>query len=898
MALPILKTKLVIPSIRNDRLARPELIAKLNRGLDYPFILVSAPAGSGKTTILSDWFSQINCLKAWYSLDQSDNDPVNFLIYLSTTVEYALGEFGKEGISKIEGVERGTYRSILIGVINRIVDQTEDLILVLDDFHLISTDEVLNLVLFLLENQPDNLHLVISSRINPALPLSRLRARNQLMELRGQDLNFNLDETVEFLNRIMDLGLNIKDIEKLEKRTEGWAAGLQLVALSLKDRENPWEFIDDFTGSHQIIASYLVEEIFSKLPDELKQFLIRTTILERFTVDLAQEITGCKNSGELIKALISKNIFIIQMDYEGNWFRYHHLFSDLLQARLSNYLDEKEINELRLKASDYFKANGEISEAINYTISAREFDRVTELIDRSAHELIYSGRVRTVRKWLITIPADEIRSRPKLMFYKTWIDVLQNHINLSEAVIQEMENLLDQLPGTDENEKLKGEFVSIVCRTVAFSGKTKEGIRLARKALTTVPSDDLASLARVNSSLAALLDFEGQHEEAVPLYQTCLAQAAKVGDIHLTTHTMMVMGLVYVQYGKLTEADQVFRSILNLEKWETHNEFEFFGSQRQIFYPAGQSYLGQAIVLLEKYQLDAAETLFLKGIDLCQQGGLDGLFIGKIRLSRLYQARGDLEQARKVLDFSKSGQRVDMVDISIRRISLALAEGDAKRAVSIAKPYLKVLMSSHPDVPIPLIFKEDLSLSIAEAFLADGEVDQANQLLDDVQRTAEPSNRKLRLIDIYLLRALAALLQKGQNSEGKAAMFCLRALELGVSDQLILRFKEKGSQLESTFQRISRNAETPAEIKEFLNQILTALTDQRDMSMGLVETLTPREFDVLGLLAAGFSNEKIANELVISIRTVKKHTSNIYGKLGVDNRTQAVIRAQELGLLK
>lgn len=909
---PILTTKLFIPPVRSDYLPRPHLIEKLNASIAYPLTLISASAGSGKTTLLSEWVVQIDCPAAWISLDPSDNDPAQFLTYFISALQTIQEGCGEEVSEILHSSQTIPFETILINLINEVADFPDRFTLVFDDYHAITNQQINALVAFMIENLPPQMHLIIACRIDPPWPLARYRARNQLLEIRGQDLRFSFNEATKFLNRTTGVNLSVEDVKALEERTEGWIAGLQLAALSMKGRNDVSEFVKAFTGSHVYVAEYLLEEILKEQSEDIQSFLLKTSLLERMNADLCEAVSGCKDGQVILADLHQANVFVIPLDNEGEWFRYHHLFSDLLRSRLPQALQPGAITELHERASRWYENHGHVFEAINHALAANNFDRVADLVKQYAYSLIFSGRVNILREWLEALPQELLYTNPYLSFYQFWIDILQSRADLSESAIQEQEDLLRTLPPTPENDRLRGELMSVVCRAVALSGRTSEGIRLAQEALAYLPPDNPASRARAYSAIATAHDLEGRVEEAELAYKESFSQAMEAGEYRLAAHTLMVKGLIQCQYGHLHEAAKTFQTIVDmgnrvdipLENKQIAN-LSKISKVNKVFFPAGQGYIGLGIIHLEWNDLKTAENYLEQGMELCRQGGLDGIFIGHIQMSRLHQAKGDLEGALQAIQMPKQAQRVDDFNIATRQIQIALAKGDADSAWHWAAPLTKMPSSDRTPMQLPLLFLEVLQAIIARVYLAQGKTEQALYLLNQLEATAKPGKRLGRLIEVYLLRALVYQKQNMGDPDPQAIMSLKHALELGEPEGYVLLFLEEGQALIPLLDTMADHPAVPDRLIIYANTLLESFSElgkprpfqTPSEAVDLVEQLTSREMEVLQLIAAGDSNQTIADKLVITVRTVKKHTSNIYSKLGANSRTQAVAYARKIGLL-
>ncbi len=526
-------------------------------------------------------------------------------------------------------------------------------------------------------------------------------------------------------------------------------------------------------------------------------------------------------------------------------------------------------------------------------------------MEGAARTMIFTGRVNMLRDWLEAIPEESFHHHPRLTFYFFWINLMQEKADLSDRAIQEQEDLLKALPSSPENDQLRGELMAVVCRAMVLSGRTSRGIRLAQEALAYLSEGDLASRASANSALAIAYGLEGRAEEAESAYRECLPQAIAAGDYRLAAHTTMARALIQGHYGQLHEAARSFQVIIDMGDQAGAVAANNVRADER-FFPAGQGYIGLASIHLERNDLETAENYLKQGMELCRRGGLDGIFLGRMFMSRLRQAKGDLEGALEEIQLAKQAfRRADDFQIAARQIQIRLAMGDIEGAARWAGPLVEMLSSDKATLRLPLLFLEVVEAIVSRVFLAQGETGKALQVLEKLQATAEPGRRFARLIEVYLLRALAYQKQ-GQENVTPETLDCIEhALELAEPEGYILSFLEEGPALIPLLHAIVNHQATPTRLRKYAQKLLDAFGEigqpaalrPPGEAAGLVEPLTPREMEVLALIAAGDANQTIADKLVITVRTVKKHTSNIFGKLNVDNRTQAAARARELGLL-
>lgn len=891
----LLQMKLYTPPIRPSQIPRPHLIQKLRRG--SRIILISAPAGSGKTTLLSQFTAQLQQPIAWLSLDEADDNLHRFWRYLIHACQSALSGIGESALPLLDKSQQLPSDTIPTILINDLINHDQPMVLVLDDFHTIRTRTIHESMMVLLDYLPQNLNIIISTRIDPPWPLARYRARNQLVEIRSRDLRFSTEETAVFLNKMMDLALSTEDTAALTTRTEGWAAGLQLVAIamqSLPAGNNLSEFVQSFTGSHLYIAEYLIEEVLQRQTEEVQAFLLQTSILERLNAELCNAITENENGQAILNTLHRENLFVIPLDAEGQWFRYHHLFADLLQARLPQTLSTEAITALHIRASAWYEQNGFVNEAIHHALAVQNFNRVGSLVDQADQTMIMTGHHLVLKNWLKALPSAYFQSHPRLEIYRVLIDLSQGTLDMSEQTLLEKEKLIRTLPPSPVNDQLRIEAMVFLCLFLAHQN-TSRTIQITQELLGELPEDNLRLRAFLYSALYRAYGMEGDIEKSAPAYRECLRLAHGTDEYGMVSITTMVRAFDLCQYGRLDEAVQYCQEIIDTDNQTLQN----------LYFPAGPSNIGLAGIFLERNDLDLASEYLEKGIELCRRGGSDGLYTGYIQKARLQQARGDLKGAlAEIQRLEQAFQRWDFTVIA-RHISILLAMDDIDGASRLEAPLLTILDDSPYAKQLPLIAAEAFKLCLARIYLANGAIEQTNQILDEIQATAEPDGRFGRMLEVELLRALAEQKREGGSITLKALNHFEKALKLGELAGFALLFLEEGLPLVPLLNDFVKQRTAPKSLKTYAKKLLNAFAGNGEKVtslplvevVDLVEQLTLRELEVLQRIAAGDSNQAIAEKLVITERTVKKHASNIYSKLNVNNRTQAIARARQLGLL-
>jgi LuxR family maltose regulon positive regulatory protein len=907
MNFTVLQTKLFIPSTRS-LLVRPHLIQILDesRRAEHRLILISSSAGSGKTSLLGEWAAQHPGEWAWLSLDSADNEPTRFWSYLIAALQRIQAGMGQEAAGLLVSPQPVPVQTILVTLLNEFANHPSPFILALDDYHVISNLEIHSGMAFLLEHLPPQVSLVISTRADPPLPIVRLRAHAQLTEIREAQLRFSAEEAASFLET-MGLNLSTQDVFAIETRTEGWIAGLQLVGLALRAQpamiSDPHPFISAFTGSRQHILDYLAEEVLSHLEKEVQDFLVKTSILERMCAELCAEVVG--DPGEpkpaphrpTLNELERANLFTLPLDAERHWFRYHHLFADLLANRLQETLPASEIQQLHCRASQWLARNHLVDDAIRHALLGQDFERAAALIESLAQAMMFSGRVNTLKNWIGALPETCLQSHPRLKIYAVWIELMQGICELTQQKVQETEQLIRSLPASPENNQLKVELMVILCRFIAISGDTTQAIRVVQETHDLIAESDLGSRARVQSALAIAYGLDGDFEKSMTAFHECLRLARDCGYYSLMAHTTMLMSMGHAHYGKLREPARYLQEVIDL------------GTQsgQKTFFPAGQGYIGLASIYLEWNDLDRAEKMLQQGIDLCSQAGLDGVFNGLILKARLRQARGDLKGAlEEIQAVEKSFQRKDH-DTAARQVQILLAMGAIDVAAHWVLPITAILNVESAAPKIPFLFMEVLKIILARIFLARGEFAKALQCLDEFHLQPETGRRIGHLIEVYTLKALAFQKQNQGKITPPALESLERALELAEPEGYTLFFLEMGMEIVPLLNAVSHLPTVTDRLKNYAVKLLAAFPVGKSLlAPSAPATLPPseetldlsqREIEILGLIAQGCSNQEIAARLFITLHTVKKHGSHIFAKLGVTSRTQAVAKARQAGLL-
>jgi LuxR family maltose regulon positive regulatory protein len=885
---PLLTTKLFVPPPRLNLVPRPRLIQRLDEGLrsGHRLTLLSAPAGFGKTTLLSDWIGQKRGSVAWLSLDDQDDEITRFWTYLVAALQTVHADLGQAALHLLQSAQPPSVQGILSPLLNEIAALTRvhprlGMILVLDDYHLITTPQIHEGISFLLEHQPHNLHLVLSTRADPPVAISRLRARGQLNELRSEDLRFTCKEAAVFMNTVMGLDLTPSDIEALEARTEGWIVGLQLAALSLQGRADSQEFIAGFTGSHHYILEYLTEEVLARQSEPIRQFLLQTCILDRFCGPLCDSVMGWEltqppgapptrlASQEMLEQLDHANLFVIPLDDQCLWYRYHRLFADLLRKQLRQQVAPQQVAELQQRASAWHEGNGSLDEAVLYALQAEDHGRVVRLVEEAASAGRLESRLTTMLHWLEGVPEEMLLLRPRLRLYQAWALVINEQLDLARQVLRNTADALQSTPSSPETEAVRGELDAL-----------------------------LAIVDSMASALAAA--YGGENLETA--FQLALAvrdQALATGNVFLAGHATNGLAMARFHQGRLSEAAEYYRQLVDLGEDGKVSQLPL----------AAVGKVGLAAVCLERNELDAAARHLAEGLRLGRHRvGTNTLVSAALTESRLKQYSGDAEGAARALDEAERLGHVRdsapaMHRLGRQRAWLKLLGGDLDSADHLLRhledPFGQVAFAGE----LPASFHEGHQILQARVHLGRGQADLALAVLRRLEPVAEAAGRFGRLIEICMLKALAL---QAQGHAPAALVEVDRSLELAAPEGIRRIYLDEGAPMAALLELFRQSQEAAHRLRDYAQALLEALDSSPGEALGhrvpvpasgIVEPLTRRERQVLHLMVAGLSGPEIAEELVVAYSTVKSHVKGIYGKLGVHSRHEAIARAQALKLV-
>jgi LuxR family maltose regulon positive regulatory protein len=889
----LLATKLFIPPARPNRVPRPRLIEQLK--VSRPLTLIAAPAGFGKTTVLSDWTPHSYDCVTWMSIDEDDNDPTRFWVYVIAALQRLRADLGESALALLQSPQPPPISLILTTLINEIGAFPQKFSLALDDYHRIKTRSIHEGLIFLLDHLPENMRILLTARADPPLPIARLRARNQLTELRADDLRFTSDEAAVFLNELMGLRLSSQDIAMLESRTEGWIAGLQLAALSMQGREDVTAFIQAFSGSHRHVLTYLAEEVLERRPEGTLNFLLQTSVLDRLCGSLCDALTGGKDGQTLLLKLEQANLFMVPLDDQGKWYRYHHMFGEVLQSRLQQTEPEL-LLELHRRASTWFEQNGLEAEAVEHALSGKDWTHATKLIEANMKNLQLHGQVATALRWLGTLPDEAIHARPTLGLAHARLLVLVDEFQISARRLNAAEQAFRSDTGLDPKMQaaLLGQAAAV--REVSAFRLEYPGeviIAAGREALALLPEDDPRRGAVLNIigctqylALGEMQTAERSLEEAIQLTHTA-------GDSFMELITRAHLSQMRVIQGRLRAAEIPCEDILRLASQPGWEHLPAAGLGRVMW----------GRILYERNDLPGALEMLNAGIEGVRGYSLTRPeIIGCMLLAPVKLALRELTEARTLLErawnmIQKNGLKQITIPVAANRARLLLSLGDEKPAFEWAQ---KLEPTAIVDPLDPALEYDQMTL--ARVWLQQGRLSEAQNLLARLLPAAEVAGRMGRVIEML---ALKARLNSAEKQAVEAFVALERALILAAPEGFVRTFVDEGEPMRELLSAFYSKQENQSR-RSYIATLLAAFGPPRtpptsanhrpSVNQDLVEPLSGRELDVLRLIVEGLSNQAIAQKLFLSTGTVKVHIKHIYAKLDVNSRTQAVARVNELDL--
>ena len=871
MPTPLLATKLYIPLPRSGIVTRPRLIEKVNVGLARKLTLISASAGFGKTTLVSEWIAACERPAAWFSLDKGDSDPTRFLTYLVAALQTLAPSIGEGALGMLQSPQPSSTESILTTLLNEIATVSDNFTLVLDDYHVVDAKAVDDALAFLLEHLPKQMHLVIITREDPPLPLARYRVRGELTELRTTDLRFTPPEAAAFLEE-MGLNLSEEDIIALETRTEGWIAGLQLAAISMQGQDAT-NFIQSFTGSHRFVLDYLIEEVLQQQPEYIQDFLLRTSILDRLCAPLCDALLlDSEISGQETLAYLERtNLFIIPLDNERRWYRYHHLFADLLRQRLHQSAspptggDGTSVDELHLRASAWYEENGLEIEAFHHAVASNDIKHATRLMEGGGMPLHFRGAVTPVLSWLESLPTRVLDAKPSLWVMYASALSMTGQMSGVEEKLQAAEIALQSAEQDDIARNTIGHIAAIRALLAAAQRQIETIITQSQRALEYLHPDNLPVRTATIWKLGLAYQLQGDRAAASRAYTEAISISQASGNTIVNISASIGLGQVQETENQLHLASQTYRRVLQL-----------VGDQLQP--SACEAHLGLARIFYEWNDTDAAQKYAHKGLQLAQQlENIDRAVAIEVFLARLKLSQGDVASATAIL--AKAYQSVrqhnfvyQMSEVITTQVITLLKQGNLPEAADLAE-------------------KHELPVSQAQVYLARGEASAALAVLRPLGKQVEIKSEADKYLKVIILQAVAHH-ECGKTDE--AIQLLEKAMELAEPNGFIRVFVDEGLPMVQLLSEVAAQGIMP----DYARKLLAAFEiSEPPPSQELVDPLSKRELEVLTLIAAGLKNKEIAEQLVISLNTVLYHTKNIYRKLEVNKRTLAIAKAKEINLI-
>lgn len=865
----LLVTKLAAPQTRPGMVIRDRLNRRLDEGLERRLTLVSAPAGFGKTSLVSAWYNQLDVPKGWLGLDEDDNDPARFLTYFLTVLGKSHPGLDEQVVAVPSSLQLAQVEAIAIPVINALAGAEHDGVLVLDDYHLIDNENVRAFVGFFIERVPVHVHVILLTRADPPLPLSRFRARGEMVEVRAADLRFTFDEICEFMRSSSNLALADENITAIQSKTEGWAAGLKLAALSLNKNDDPGRFIQEFGGSHEYIADYLADEVLAGLPDHVKTFLLDTSILDRMAGDLCRAVTGREDGQAVLECLERENLFITPLDEKRQWFRYHQLFSDLLRQRLLQTQPER-VTGLHRRAGDWFLQHGMAPEAIHHALAAEDWDLAAQIIEQEAVPFLLRGEFVTFINWVNKLPDDLVCRFPELGAYEVYARLFSG---------SPLHTIVARMPEIDAGGREDGRVLAIHALFAVFQGRATDAVELAGRALDLLPEKLVLVHSLALWSLLAGRVLRGDEPNDAHLFDRLIRLGSATNNTVMTVLALCSSAKLRMREGRLYEARDLYRRALDLSSFP-HGRL----------YIAGQPLAGLGALYYEWNELEQAAGYLAEGIELSRRWGTTSIIEGFFSLAGIRQMNGDeagadeaMRQAREMaLQFDVSD--IDDFLVGYHQARLWILRGNFPPVQRWLDSRLQLSMhQTGVDITRHLAAYEDLIR--AWLLVVQNDPRGALQILEPMSSV---TGRHSLLIECAIFKAVA---YRKLNENDKAMESFRQALALAKPGNYVRTFLDKGAMVRGLLADAQENNVFPDYVRGLLGGMPAPLQG------GLVEPLSERELEILQMIGAGKSNRQIADELYLAVGTVKAHASNIYGKLGVKNRAQAVLQARQLELL-
>ena len=891
----LLSTKLNVPPVRPSHVQRLELIQKLDKLPENKLALIVASAGYGKTALVREWIAQTSMRVVWFSIDTGDNDPARFWDYVIGAIQTAYPNTGEQTLTLLHEPQSLPIETILSTLINELSALPDSLTLVLDDYHVIESTSIHDGLAFLVEHMPSQIRLIMTTRTDPPLPLARMRVRGQLLELRSTDLRFSPSQTASFFTDVMGLTLTTDEVAVLDQRVEGWIAGLQLAGLALQGKHDTTEFITTFAGDHRYVLDYLGDEILDRQPEAMQQFLLQTSILERLNADLCDTVIGAVESRSVLEHLERNHFFVVALDDKRQWYRYHRLFADFLQHRLGLKYPNR-VNELHQQASHWFERNGLQSEAISHALAAQDYERAAELVQGIAELLIWRrAEHNTLLGWLTALPDSVLEMYPRLYLYHAWVLYLINQMSAAAQRIRDAESALNHFVGSLD-PLIAGMLAAVNSTLTGVHQQFQETLILSRQALELLPEEAVSWRCMAAINLGVTCASIGDVHEAVDVLSYAMDLSQEIGSAFAMLSAFWHLSSLQTAQLSLHAAENTCQRL--------ENAVHMPGLQR--FPTNGYVALLLGEIQLERNDLGAAERYLLESAEQMNPESFPlALLRAYVALWRLKTIQSDPDGAQYYWRLAEQLERMSKLQgratvISIARACRWLAQGDLEAVEGWAAEH-------HLGVDDEFSYHlEPHYLMLARLYIARGNsVDKALYLLGRLVQHAEVSRRNGSLIRALILQAIAF---HAGNDNRQATESLARALSLAGQEQPLRVFADEGQPIDLLLEKVldrQRKGQLAVPVSsEFAAQLLAAM-GRRSLSpkpphrtVGhLADTLSQRELEVLRLLADGMDSTEIAERLIIAVDTARKHIKNIYSKLDVHSRWEAIKHAEAYNLL-
>jgi LuxR family transcriptional regulator, maltose regulon positive regulatory protein len=884
----LLRTKLTAPPGRPELVLRPRLFTRLDLGLAGPVTLITAPAGAGKTSLIRSWLATRNKAHlpaAWFSIDPDDNGPIRFWSYLLEAIDSCSPGICDSARLALQTASARNLEPILTILINELSAIDRECVVILDDYHLIDNPDIHAAVEFLIERAPDSLCLIMLSRSDPPLPLARWRARGMLAEIRLRDLRFTSEEATRLFGGgvIGPRTLSDQQIATLTERTEGWAAGLHLASLALRGHHDIDGFVRTFAGNHRFVLTYLIDEVLSRLDTRTQTFLIETSILQQLSGDLCATVTGQEDAGQTLDQLHRDGLFLVPLDETGTWYRYHHLFADVLHHRLMQQ-NQRGIDELHIQAGRWLEESGMTTFAIDHYARGGAYNDATRLITASGRGRGTAGEAEMVSRYLSRLPEDLIQANAELCLTAAWASLVTGPLASVESWLEAAEATVDPAE-PNQQHLLAGEAQAIRAMVASFSGDSQAAIHSAGQALALLPETHNHLRAVVSMSLGQVHRFDGNLQASEQAYTDAVELGLSVGNLYAAIDSLSDLGLVLMRLGRLHDAEAAFRRA----------ERELADREATDLPEAGSLAVIWPDLLRERNQLAEAREMIQRGIYLGQSGAkMDLLITGYRGLGLILSAMGDPEAGLDAL--ATAHKYAELYGLEHTARGIVAREMQIRLSIEDLVPVEQWFQRYRPDSSLPGTVTEWEQLLLAKVHLSRDEHTRAQSILDTLQAAAEETDRTGDLLKVLAVQALV----NDASGHRQAAISTLsNALTLAEPEGFVRVFLDEGEPMRELIERIADGNRSVHYAGYLLGQAreFSARTGRKSPVVTLAEPLSERERDVLRLLGAGLSSPEIAREMFVAPSTVRSHLKSIYRKLDVHSRDQAIARARDLDLL-